>query len=81
VDSKLFVFSTVHRDRRHHHHGCGVQRAGDPQHLDVPAQDEDRQLPPHQEPLHRRPHRRLRRSSSAITSDGERCLGFWTGHV
>jgi hypothetical protein len=29
--------------------------SGNPQHLDVPTQDEDCQLPPHQESLHSRP--------------------------
>ena len=35
----------VHRHCRHHYHGLRLQRVGHPQHLDVPAQDENCQLP------------------------------------
>jgi len=34
----------VHRHCCHHYHGLRLQRPGHPQHLDVPAQDEDCQL-------------------------------------
>jgi hypothetical protein len=45
----------VPRHCRHHRDCRRVQCPRHPQHLDVSAQDEDRQLPAHQEPLHRRP--------------------------
>ncbi len=40
---------------------------GNPQHLDVPTQDEDSQLPPHQEPLHSRPGTDATKLLSSLT--------------
>ena len=71
----------MHLDRCHHHHGRDVQHPGDSQHLDVPTQDEDGQLPPDQEPLHRRPGRRLRRAASPATGHCQGSLGLWRRDV
>ena len=71
----------VRRDRGHHHHGRHVQRPRHPQHLDVPAQDEDGQFSPHQEPLHRRPDRGLRRSASSTSGHGQGRVGLRRCHV
>lgn len=68
---------SVHRHRRHHHHSRDLQHPGDPQHLDVSAQDEDGQLPPHQEPLHRGPRWGLRCAASATSGHCQGCLGLW----
>ncbi len=67
-----------HHDHSHGRHG---EQPRHPQHMPEPAQAEERQLPPDQEPVYRRSRGRSCRSSGTFGGHHQGGVGLWRRHV